>query len=498
MSKSQIVLHTQTEMKKEAGTSMLSEDRPNRSLNRLLTAVLFIAALLAVSGCSSDSEKNAASSSSASGRAGAGETGDEPFPKLGEVPETPRTTTAEERAQLTEGLVADNQQREYSEEVIAFQSEPAESLPAPNQSESATDAEASSAVAPPFSGGIQSESVLDQSQPPAAPAVAPPVSASATPQPMASPPVAPLAAATAQPTIPSTQIAAAMAQPTPGAPEITAANIAALGPNPTTNELNRAQLQAVDSLSPPISAAPGAPSLPAAMPAPMVVAAPIPVQTAVVVQQPSSQPPPQPVGVQEVFEARLQESLPSNPAPLLPPAGVAIGGPSDPLATVVVSSSGTAPLEESPVFASEVPFGANNASVSGSPQLYGTNAQASLSPGAVKVATILFEDGSAHLRSREREIVRNVYAIYKQRGGKVAVVGHASSRTRNMDPIRHQMVNHEISVERATAVARELERLGVPRARIAVIAVADSRPLYAEVMPAGEAGNRRTEIYLDY
>jgi len=29
-------------------------------------------------------------------------------------------------------------------------------------------------------------------------------------------------------------------------------------------------------------------------------------------------------------------------------------------------------------------------------------------------------------------------------------------------------------------------------------AVADNEPVYYEVMPSGEAGNRRAEIYIDY
>jgi flagellar motor protein MotB len=78
------------------------------------------------------------------------------------------------------------------------------------------------------------------------------------------------------------------------------------------------------------------------------------------------------------------------------------------------------------------------------------------------------------------------------------VVGHASSRTRNMDPDRHRSVNYQISVERASSVARELTKLGVPSEMIVVSAMADEEPVYREVMPSGETGNRRAEIYIDY
>ena len=64
-----------------------------------------------------------------------------------------------------------------------------------------------------------------------------------------------------------------------------------------------------------------------------------------------------------------------------------------------------------------------------------------------------------------------------------------------MDPVQHHLVNLNISLNRAKAVARELIRQGVPQELVFVAALSDSRPLYHEVMPAGEAGNRRVEVY---
>jgi len=118
--------------------------------------------------------------------------------------------------------------------------------------------------------------------------------------------------------------------------------------------------------------------------------------------------------------------------------------------------------------------------------------------GSVKVATILFEDGSTRLGRQEMVILYKVAELHQRRGGTVRVVGHASSRTRNMDPDQHRSVNYGISVERASAVARQLAKLGVPSEMIVVSAMADEDPVYHEVMPSGEAGNRRAEIYIDY
>jgi len=115
---------------------------------------------------------------------------------------------------------------------------------------------------------------------------------------------------------------------------------------------------------------------------------------------------------------------------------------------------------------------------------------------ATKVATILFGNGSANLGARERKILTDVTRLQKQNQGNVRIVGHASLRTRNMDPVKHKMANFEVSVQRANQIAAELKKLGVPAQNILVAAVGDNSPQYFEVMPSGEAGNRRAEIYL--
>ena len=97
----------------------------------------------------------------------------------------------------------------------------------------------------------------------------------------------------------------------------------------------------------------------------------------------------------------------------------------------------------------------------------------------------------------DRRILGEVIRLHQQRGGTVTVVGHASSRTTNMDPVRHKMVNYGISVNRADKIARELRRMGLAPESIIVDARSDSMPLYYEIMPSGESGNRRAEIYFD-
>lgn len=128
------------------------------------------------------------------------------------------------------------------------------------------------------------------------------------------------------------------------------------------------------------------------------------------------------------------------------------------------------------------------------PVVPGTYSDAGPATAGEPVAMVRFPAGSATLTASAREQVRRVAEMYRQRGGGISVEGHASSRTRNMNPVQHHLVNFNVSLNRANAVARELVRQGVPSEAVFVAAMSDSQPLYYEVMPAGDAGNQRVEI----
>lgn len=120
-----------------------------------------------------------------------------------------------------------------------------------------------------------------------------------------------------------------------------------------------------------------------------------------------------------------------------------------------------------------------------------------LPQGPVLVATINFVTGSDNLDGRDRDILRDVVTLISQTGRNVTVVGHASSRTAIMDPNRARSVNYDLSVQRATAVARALVTLGASANSVYVYAVGDNQPVFHEWMETGEVGNQRAEIYLN-
>ena len=165
----------------------------------------------------------------------------------------------------------------------------------------------------------------------------------------------------------------------------------------------------------------------------------------------------------------------------------------DPFTTVVVSADGvnlksTSAVSTSPARVQNLDNSSPNLASGSqqSPQISGT-----------KVATILFKTGSSVLNEGDRKIIGQVVKLHKQQGGTITIVGHASSRTRNLDPVTHKMVNYGVSVDRANRIASELKKMGLAPESIFVDARSDSMPLYYEIMPSGEAGNRRAEIYFN-
>lgn len=234
---------------------------------------------------------------------------------------------------------------------------------------------------------------------------------------------------------------------------------------------------------PAMAAAPAAPA-----PASPATAPPAPAVRAPAPLMPSAPPPPPP---------QLSATPPAPSAPAMPPAtGVAprssrLPASAEPFETVVVSSSG---VDASPDVSAPPPTGGGTLATRDD-----SVPDAGRSRGrSLHVATLQFANASSDLDSRDRAILRNVVALQRERGGIIRVVGHASHRTPNMDPVTHKLVNYDISSERAEMVAKALTELGARTQDIVVVAKADVEPLYYEVMPAGEAGNRRTEVYLDF
>ena len=109
---------------------------------------------------------------------------------------------------------------------------------------------------------------------------------------------------------------------------------------------------------------------------------------------------------------------------------------------------------------------------------------------------INFAHDSRSLSSNDNLKLKNLVNEYGSRLEAIIVIGHASSRTRDMNIVNHQLVNFKISVDRAQSVANQLIDLSIPASLIKIEARGSSEPKYFESMPSGEAANRRTEIFI--
>ncbi len=114
----------------------------------------------------------------------------------------------------------------------------------------------------------------------------------------------------------------------------------------------------------------------------------------------------------------------------------------------------------------------------------------------VLLGVIYFNHGSTSLSNQDLNVLRQVVALQRERGGILRVVGHASQRTGQADPRAHQAINSRLSQRRADSVARALRGFGMRPEAIVAEGRGDAELLYYEFMPSGEAGNRRVEIFL--
>ena len=209
-----------------------------------------------------------------------------------------------------------------------------------------------------------------------------------------------------------------------------------------------------------------APEVETASPAPATP--PPPVETA------KATPPPEPAQINW-----NSERVPPRPAPAPPPT-TAVSTPPPPPPSVSAPATDPAGVR---VDLAALESGAD------------TSATETVAKANEQVATIHFADSSSALSDRDKQIIAEVASAQRQSNADILVVGHASSRTEKQDKVEHELSNFRMSLARANRVASQLIAMGVDPKKVQVEAVADDNPLYSETEPAGEAGNRRADIY---
>ncbi|HVI51292.1 MAG TPA: OmpA family protein [Candidatus Sulfotelmatobacter sp.] len=90
----------------------------------------------------------------------------------------------------------------------------------------------------------------------------------------------------------------------------------------------------------------------------------------------------------------------------------------------------------------------------------------SRSAASFDLASLNFGEGTSALSDAERAHLRDVAALYRQKGGSLRIIAASSSPRLDVDPAANREANRALARTRADAVASELVRLGVPARKI--------------------------------
>lgn len=107
--------------------------------------------------------------------------------------------------------------------------------------------------------------------------------------------------------------------------------------------------------------------------------------------------------------------------------------------------------------------------------------------------SLLFPSGDAVLTPQGQDVLESLTATLEAFEGQISVEGH----TDNI-PIATSRFpsNWELSVGRAIAVVRHLERQGIAVSRMRAVGYADTQPMESNATLEGRAANRRVELLL--
>lgn len=125
----------------------------------------------------------------------------------------------------------------------------------------------------------------------------------------------------------------------------------------------------------------------------------------------------------------------------------------------------------------------------------GANRAEEVAQNGSHVATLYYDMGSASLSNLDQDVLRQVAEIYRTSGvNGVVVIGHASLPV-SAGAANPALVNYKMSLDRATRVTRQLQKLGVASDAILMDARGANSPVRLGNTPEDHAFNQRTEIY---
>ncbi len=121
-------------------------------------------------------------------------------------------------------------------------------------------------------------------------------------------------------------------------------------------------------------------------------------------------------------------------------------------------------------------------------------------PGGGKelLAVIYFASESPELNDEDHAVLRDVLLKQEEIGGRLHLVSHGASFGEGDDPVAQRMVDLDLSLKRANAVATMLMDLGAAQDKLLIEAKAEAHPAAGEAGSDDAAGDRKVEIFLEY
>jgi outer membrane protein OmpA-like peptidoglycan-associated protein len=383
----------------------------------------------------------------------------------------PKTDSNTDKQKIVEGLVSDRANAQYTQSEQAREGEPTRPL------------EVEKAEAPP--------------PPPPAPAAQAAAAPAPAPAPSPAPAASPAKVAAAAP-------APAVPLPTPpSAPDKTL-----VGPGQSDSSGDTDSVVAPSArvkINPPDGGMPSPePAQRVASPPPqqMAAAAPPPAPSRPVAATPAAAPPPPPSRPVAPTPAAAPPPLPPvvaaspPPRPIVRPAnGDLVGAVYQQRLAEFNSGGGSAAVAPPPAPPPSMGDSSGEGSapatrVTAAHGAGGAHPLAALDQSKVaasfQVAQIVFGEGTSDLSAGEEAPLRAVADVYRDSKGtaKIGIIGHSNSIRLDVSAGANRDSNRTLAAERAAAVARELERLGVPAAKIYAGATGETAGDYAEVFVA--------------
>ena len=118
--------------------------------------------------------------------------------------------------------------------------------------------------------------------------------------------------------------------------------------------------------------------------------------------------------------------------------------------------------------------------------------------GTQLLAVIYFANETPELNDKDRAVLRDVLSQQEETGGRLHLVSHSASSGESDDSVAQRMVDLDLSLKRANAVATTLLDLGAAQDKLLVEAKMEAEPAAGETGSGGAGGDRKVEIFLEY